>query len=108
MRSFIFFFTLSFLPVVIIAQEVEEPEYPLSKHALGASASTFSGPGISYQYIFNEDHRMKLTGFAYYIKEKADNTDLVTFVGLEYQRNFFTTDSRRFYGLVGGYYGYSK
>ncbi len=58
---------------------------------LGGSASTFSGVGISYKYIFNNIWAAKTTVFIYYNSDgnnnsnHRDNTDLFGIIGGEVQ-----------------------
>jgi hypothetical protein len=97
---------LLFAPLAVLAQE--EADEKLSHHAIGLSASMLSGPGISYQYIFNDDHRLKLTAFGYYEKTGSGSSDLTMIVGGEYQYTAASSRSTRFYIQLGGYYWNEK
>lgn len=97
---------LSLTPLTLLAQEASEEK--LSHHALGLSASMLSSPGISYQYIFNDDHRIKLTGFGFYEKNQSNSSDLTAIFGGEYQLTLTRSRATRFYLEVGGYYWHEK
>jgi hypothetical protein len=93
-------------PLTLPAQE--EPAEKLSHHALGLSASMLSSPGLSYQYIFNDDHRIKLTGFGFYEKNQSNSSELTMIFGGEYQVTLARSRATRFYLEVGGYYWHEK
>lgn len=93
-------------PLTLLAQE--EPAEKLSHHALGLSASMLSSPGLSYQYIFNDDHRIKLTAFGFYEKNPSNSSTLTAIVGGEYQVTLTRSRTTRFYLEVGGYYWQEK
>lgn len=93
-------------PLTLLAQE--EPAEKLSHHALGLSASMLSSPGLSYQYIFNDDHRIKLTAFGFYEQNQSNSSDLTVIFGGEYQVTLTRARSTRFYLEVGGYYWHEK
>jgi len=93
-------------PLTLLAQE--DSSEKLSHHALGLSASMLSSPGISYQYIFNDDHRIKLTGFGYYEKNQTNSSTLTAIFGGEYQATMARGRNTRFYFEVGGYYWHEK
>jgi hypothetical protein len=93
-------------PLTLLAQE--EPAEKLSHHALGLSASMLSAPGLSYQFIFNDDHRIKITAFGYYEKNQSNSSDLTAIAGGEYQVTLTRARSTRFYLEVGGYYWHEK
>lgn len=79
--------------------------YPM--HQIGAVASSISGTGISYSFIFSDKMRFKLNGIYYYSKNNNDETDWSS-IGLEFQHNFLKMKIFRVYGLIGGSYWYSK
>src|SRR5690242_3911854 len=93
-------------PLTLLTQE--EPAEKLSHHALGLSASMLSSPGLSYQYIFNDDHRIKLTAFGFYEKNPSNSSTLTAIVGGEYQVTLTRSRTTRFYLEVGGYYWQEK
>ena len=105
MKSLLLFLLL-LTPLTLLAQE--EPEEKLSHHALGLSASMLSSPGISYQYIFNDDHRIKVTGFGYYEKNQSNSSTLTAIFGGEYQLTIARSRITRFYLEAGGYYWHEK
>lgn len=105
MKSLLLFLLL-LAPLTLLAQE--EPEEKLSHHALGLSASMLSSPGISYQYIFNDDHRIKLTAFGFYEKDPSYSSSLTAIVGGEYQFTLARSRITRFYLEAGGYYWHEK
>lgn len=93
-------------PLTLLAQE--EPAEKLSHHALGLSASMLSAPGLSYQYIFNDDHRIKVTAFGYYEKNTSNSSSLTAIFGGEYQLTLARSRITRFYLEAGGYYWHEK
>ncbi len=107
MRTHLLLIIFALIPTYLFAQEGER-EAPLSHHALGASASMLSGPGISYQYIFAEDQRIQLTGFAYYQKDGNNGDNMIGIIGAEYQHDIVSNRSTRFYGFLGGHYWYNR
>ncbi len=74
---------------------------------LGASASVFSGVGLSYKYIFNNIWAAKTTVFLYYKANGADNThqrdntDFRGQIGGEVQYYFHHTKHTSLYLLFG-------
>ncbi len=79
------------------AKEKKE-SYP--GHQIGASASMFSGVGMSYQYIINSKTRVKATCFVYYYDDGGDK-DAWGSVGAEFQYNVRNYEETRFYLLFG-------
>lgn len=72
-------------------------------HQIGVSGSTISGMGISYQYIFTDNYRMKLSGFVLSSTASTiyDSDDLYSSIGLEGQKTLFLTEATRLYVLLG-------
>jgi hypothetical protein len=100
MNKFVIVF-LFLIPLQVRAQEYGDS---LSHHQVGISASTLSGLGGSYSYIFNRDFRIKSTIFAYYEDQGSGGYDWTGSLGLELQFSFESGPMTRFYGIVGGYY----
>jgi len=100
MRIFLLLIILS-LPIGAFAQSYDEG---LSHHQLGIEGSMLTGAGVTYSFIFDSLVRIKTTLLAYYQNQGNSSSDWTGSVGLEIQRTFITTESTRFYGLIGGYY----
>ncbi len=71
-------------------------------HQIGVSGSTISGLGISYQYIFSDKYRIKMTGL--YLNEDYNNYERTTLAsaGIEGQRSLYKSEKMRLYGFVSG------
>lgn len=82
------------------SQELPKQEF---HHQLGGSASSFSGMGLSYHYIFSDNYRIKLTGF--YLNEGPNYSnsadDIYLSTGIEGQKTLFRSEATRFYALAG-------
>lgn len=87
------------------------------RHYLGVAASSVSGIGISYGYIFNPDYMIRACGIYTESNDKASGsaghtTDIWWNAGAELQRFLFIIPSGNItftgYGLAGGNYWYSK
>ena len=93
--------------LVPLAASAQDSFDSLSHHQAGFSASTLSGYGLTYSYIFSRDFRIKSTLFAYYNDRGVDGHDWAGSVGLELQYSLQMGTMTRFYGLIGGnYYHY--
>jgi hypothetical protein len=95
------------LPFRLLAQQGTEPSSNLSPHALGASGSMISGPGLSYEYIFGSQ-RIRLTAFAFYEKNGSSGYNMTGILGGEYQFDIQKSSVTRFYCFGGGHYWYEK
>lgn len=74
-------------------------------HQIGVAGSLISGMGISYQYIFSDDYRVKCTGLYYTGTDNNSNsddrTDTETQAGLEVQKSLLKGKSTRVFAFVG-------
>ena len=87
----------------IMALTVQGQTAPAFHHQIGVSGSTISGMGISYQYIFSDNYRMKLSGFVLNSTASTaySSDDLYSSIGLEGQKTLFLTEATRLYVLLG-------
>ncbi len=86
----------------LTAQEQTKQEF---HHQIGAAGSLISGMGISYQYIFSDDYRVKCTGL-YYTETKStdysgDRTNTEIQAGMEVQKSLFKSKNTRVFAFVG-------
>ena len=106
MKKILAFIFLLSMTANLYAQTKETNDY---HNVLGATASTYCGQGLMYQYIFNKDYRLKFAGYYYHStsNNNYDKSDLYT-IGVEFQKTFHQTESTRFYGLAGINYYHSN
>ena len=100
----------------------QENERPVFHNYAGLSASSISGAGLSYGYLFGTDYMLKINGFYYQFNdektsetdsdEKAFNKTKWWSAGGELQRNFYQIGKGatvlEVYGFAGGSYWYHK
>lgn len=74
-------------------------------HQIGVAGSLISGMGISYQYIFSDDYRVKCTGL-YYSQtngfatfDERNSTDIQA--GMEVQKSLYLAKSIRVFAFAG-------
>ena len=96
------------------SEDTEEKVHP---HYLGVAASSLSGVGLSYGYMFHPDYMFRICGIYTANSDKRSGTseymeDIWWNVGAEIQRFLFVIPSGSItftgYGLAGGNYWYSK
>ena len=88
---------LAFLTVSSLSAK---PEF--LQNQLGASASMFSGAGLSYKYIFDDTWAAKTTVFLYYYDDKSyDESQLWGSIGGEVQYYLHHSKHTGLYLLVG-------
>lgn len=87
------------------------------KHSLGVAASSLSGIGISYSYVFHPDYMCRICGIYTESDDRISGTseytkDIWWNAGAEIQRFIFIIPSGNItytgYALCGGNYWYSK
>jgi hypothetical protein len=79
----------------------------LDRFHVGFGASTFSGVGLSFQYMLHPVYRLKTNFLIIYLVDGKDK-DMQLFSGLEIQRDIHSFRSMRLYFLFGGSIYYSK
>jgi hypothetical protein len=103
------------IPAVAQNDDDEGPYQP--RHTFGVVASSTSGSGLFYKNAITPDFHMKLAGLIYFNESsdasefrvyEYDNNYFIYNVGLELQRNLYSTRTTRFYALAGVNYLYDR
>ncbi len=94
-------FTILLFSFALTASAVAQDGTPFKgHHQLGFAASTLSGSGLSYQFIFNDTWRLKATGLID-IDDASGFYELDYNIGLELQQSLHKSSATRFYALAG-------
>ncbi|MGA2298707.1 MAG: hypothetical protein ABSG15_14260 [FCB group bacterium] len=100
----IFLFTIVFLLISLtLSSQTEDTNK--CHNVLGLSLSTFSGYGLMYQYVFNNDYRLKFAGI-YYPDPETDIKGVILNFGVEIQRTIKQLKYTRCYLTAGLNYSY--
>ncbi len=94
-----------FLFSLIMALTAQGQTAPTFHHQIGVAGSLISGMGISYQYIFSDDYRVKCTGLYYTETKSTDILDerksMDTQAGMELQKSIYMAKNTRVFAFAG-------
>jgi len=91
----VIFLGLFLLPDTLFAQRVK-------KHQMGASWSSNSGAGLSYQVALDRNHALQFNGFAYYFGDEApDDLTIYANLGIEYKYTFSSKGNLNTFWYIG-------
>ncbi len=78
-----------------------------SPHQIGLAVSSYSGQGLSYQYVFNDNQRIKVTGLVG-LDDNEFNEESRYNAGFELQQSLHNTSFTRLYALAGMSYSHRE